>query len=214
MHQRTSSHQSLDAPVGPVDGDMTPDHRSRLTDHDRPTARVRARPIARATIKYLVTPPNERSWPKNVSIPSTTTHPVGRVGRSVAVGASRGDARARVGHGAARARECATPGRGPRTANSLRERDERDASVSARARARDSRASRLPAIDRSIIRGRAFRDTRRGSLVRSSSGGELNGASRDEGDFARWRAWKNRENASRDSRSRATVAFARGRDGR
>ena len=167
-----------------------PGHRSRLTDHDRPTARVRARPRAR---KYLVTP-LERGIMTQERIHPIHDHPPGRSGRSGrSVGRRRRLARrcARAGRPrCARARECATPGRRPRTANSPRERDERDAFVSARERARDSRASRLPAIDRSIIRGGAFRDTRRGSLVRSSSGGELNGASRDEGDSARWRAWK------------------------
>ena len=166
-----------------------PDHRSRLTDHDRPTARLRARPRAR---KYLVTP-LERGIMTQERIHPIHDHPPGRSGRSGrSVGRRRRLARscARAGRPRAARAQVRDAGARPRTANSLRERDERDAFVSARERARDSRASRLPAIDRSIIRGRAFRDTRRGSLVRSSSGGELNGASRDEGDSARWRAWK------------------------
>ena len=156
-----------------------PGHRSRLTDHDRPTARVRARPRAR---KYLVTP-LERGIMTQERIHPIHDHPPGRSGRSGrSVGRRRRLARrcARAGRPRCRARA------GVRDAGAWAENGE----LSARERARDSRASRLPAIDRSIIRGGAFRDTRRGSLVRSSSGGELNGASRDEGDSARWRAWK------------------------
>ena len=167
--------------------------RSPITTHrSRPTDRTRARATARSKISR--DPPrtrdhDPRTYPSHPRPPTRSVGSVGSVGRSPS--APRAEMRARGSAAVPRAqRECATPGRGPRTANSPRERDERDAFVSARERARDSRASRLPAIDRSIIRGGAFRDTRRGSLVRSSSGGELNGASRDEGDSARWRAWK------------------------
>ena len=70
MHDRHKMHDMHDI--------HDPGHRSRLTDHDRPTARVRARPRAR---KYLVTP-LERGIMTQERIHPIHDHPPGRSGRS------------------------------------------------------------------------------------------------------------------------------------